>query len=117
MEECDPMLDCSLKFKHFTSTAFAPYAKMLKDLRQKAKQTRLTQLSSRFWEGGSCQLQEVMGDIYLMLNCQMWTCCPLTLPQNKFHLLLPWFSRGNQGLTTLCAATITHSAVRSTVRF
>lgn len=44
MEECDPMLDHSLKFKHFTSMAFAPYAKMLKDLRQKAKQTRLTQL-------------------------------------------------------------------------
>lgn len=40
MEECDPMLDHSLKFKHLICTALAPYAEMLKDLRQKAKQTR-----------------------------------------------------------------------------
>nr|XP_005608612.1 tigger transposable element-derived protein 1-like [Equus caballus] len=51
MEECDPMLDRSLKFKHLTSTAFAPYAEMLKDLRQKAKQTRLTQFFEPVWEG------------------------------------------------------------------
>ncbi|XP_032710502.1 tigger transposable element-derived protein 1-like [Lontra canadensis] len=51
MEECDPMLDRSLKFKRLTSTAFAPYAKMLKDLRQKAKQTTLTQLFEPVWGG------------------------------------------------------------------
>ncbi|XP_007083430.1 tigger transposable element-derived protein 1-like [Panthera tigris] len=51
MIECDPMLDRSLKFKRLTSTAFAPYAEMLKDLRQKAKQTRLTQLFEPVWEG------------------------------------------------------------------
>lgn len=53
MIECDPMLDRSLKFKRLTSTAFAPYAEMLKDLRQKAKQTRLTQLFQPVWEGKS----------------------------------------------------------------
>ncbi|XP_062966172.1 tigger transposable element-derived protein 1 [Cynocephalus volans] len=51
MEECDPMLDRSLKFKHLTSTAFAPYAEILKDLRQKAKQTRLLQFFKPDWEG------------------------------------------------------------------
>lgn len=39
-KSCDPMLDHSLKFKHLICTALAPYAEMLKDLRQKAKQTR-----------------------------------------------------------------------------
>lgn len=51
MVECDPMLDRSLKFKRLTSTAFAPYAEMLKDMRQKAKQTRLTQVFEPVWEG------------------------------------------------------------------
>ncbi|KAB1273106.1 Tigger transposable element-derived protein 1 [Camelus dromedarius] len=51
MEECDPMLDRSLKFKRLTSSAFAPYAEMLKDSRQKAKQTGLTQILEPVWKG------------------------------------------------------------------
>lgn len=35
MEECEQILDQSLKFKRLTSYAFATYAEMSKDLRQK----------------------------------------------------------------------------------
>lgn len=51
MEECDPMLECSLTFKRLTSTAFIPYAETLKDLRRKAKQTRLKEFFKPVWEG------------------------------------------------------------------
>lgn len=51
MEKCDPMIDCILKFKHLTSSVLAPYAEMPKDLRQKAKRTRLTQHIKTVWEG------------------------------------------------------------------
>jgi hypothetical protein len=34
VEECDPMLNCALKFKHVTSSG--PYAEMLNRMRQKA---------------------------------------------------------------------------------
>lgn len=43
MEECDPMLERSLTFKRLTSTAFVPYSETLKDLRRKARQTKLKQ--------------------------------------------------------------------------
>lgn len=43
MEECDPVLECSLTFKRLTSTAFVPYSETLKDLRRKARQTKLKQ--------------------------------------------------------------------------
>ncbi|XP_008562678.1 PREDICTED: tigger transposable element-derived protein 1-like [Galeopterus variegatus] len=43
MEECDPVLERSLTFKRLTSTAFVPYSETLKDLRRKARQTRLKQ--------------------------------------------------------------------------
>ncbi|XP_057566797.1 tigger transposable element-derived protein 1 [Hippopotamus amphibius kiboko] len=74
MEECDPMLDRSFKFKRLTSCAFAPYAEMLKDLRQKAKQIGLTQFLEPVWEGklptpstsGESQTSEVqMTDVNL----------------------------------------------------
>ncbi|KAG3256833.1 tigger transposable element-derived protein 1-like, transcript variant X2 [Ictidomys tridecemlineatus] len=40
MKECDPMLDCSLIFKRLASTAFAPYTEILKEMRQRANQTK-----------------------------------------------------------------------------
>ena len=51
MEECDPVLERSLTFKRLTSTAFVPYAETLKDLRRKAKQTRLKEFFKPVWEG------------------------------------------------------------------
>lgn len=42
MEGYNPILDRSLKFKS-TSGVFVPYDEMLKDVRQKAKQTGLAQ--------------------------------------------------------------------------
>ncbi|XP_046519737.1 tigger transposable element-derived protein 1-like [Equus quagga] len=51
MEECDPMLERSLTFKRLTSNAFVPYAETLKDLKRKAKQTRLKQFFKPVWEG------------------------------------------------------------------
>ncbi|XP_015351785.1 tigger transposable element-derived protein 1 [Marmota marmota marmota] len=51
MEECDPMLDRSLKFKHLASTAFAPYTEILKEMRQRANQTKLMQLFKPNGEG------------------------------------------------------------------
>lgn len=41
--EHDPLLEQSLMFKRLTSPAFIPYSEMLKNLRQKARQTRLRQ--------------------------------------------------------------------------
>ncbi|KAG3293424.1 hypothetical protein H1C71_014992 [Ictidomys tridecemlineatus] len=37
MEECDPMLECSLTFKRLTSTAFVPYSEMLKRFEEKSQ--------------------------------------------------------------------------------
>lgn len=51
MEEYDAIFGRSLKFKCLTSTAFAPYAEMLRDLRQKAKHTRLPQFLESVWKG------------------------------------------------------------------
>ncbi|XP_004451066.1 tigger transposable element-derived protein 1 [Dasypus novemcinctus] len=53
MEECDPILERSLKFKHLASSAFVPYAEMLKDLRRKARQTKLMQFFKPVLEGKS----------------------------------------------------------------
>lgn len=50
MEECDPMFECSLKFKFLISTVFISYPETLKDLRQKAKQTRLMHFFKTVWE-------------------------------------------------------------------
>lgn len=41
----------SLMFKHLTSTAFVPYAETLKELRRKAKQTRLKDFFMPVWDG------------------------------------------------------------------
>ena len=51
MEGCNPILDRSLKFKSLTSGVFAPYDEMLKDVRQKARQTGSAQFLELLQEG------------------------------------------------------------------
>lgn len=51
MEGCNPILDRSLKFKSLTSGVSAPYDEMLKDVRQKARQTGPAQFPELLQEG------------------------------------------------------------------
>lgn len=69
MEKCDPVSERSLTFKRLTSTAFIPYAEMLKDLRQRAKRTTLKPFFKPVWEGKlltastSCESQAPEGEL------------------------------------------------------
>lgn len=103
MEVCDPMLNRSLNFKRLISFAFAPYAKMLKDLRRKAMQA--PSIGSQLGKE-DCRLhQQVVRAKPLRLNRQLSLFHPLPLLQNDFHQPLPWFLWGkprSRGLTTLC---------------
>lgn len=112
MEECDPMLERSLTFKRLTSTAFIPYAETLKDLRRKAKQTRLKEFFKPVWEGTlltpspGCESQ-TPGVEPPDLTCQPHWRLPL-LPSKSRTLL--WFSRGQVKVsrfnpTALCPIT------------
>ena len=85
MEGCNPILDWSLKFKWLTSSVFAPYDEMLKDVRQKAKQTGLAQSLELLYEG---KVPTTSSQTQSSEAAQMSACQPLHHLQNEFHLAL-----------------------------
>lgn len=87
MEKCDPMFEFSIKFKFLISTVFISYPDTLKDLRQKAKQTRLMYFFKRVWEGKS----PTPSTNHKSQTPQAELPDVNMLPSSMFHQLLSWF--------------------------